>query len=114
MKETFGERVKRKRKAKQITLRKFALLIDVSPTYISQIENNKVSPPTEEVICKIARVLEENRDELLALVNKIHSDLIIIINRFPQEIATFLRTAQGFDQSKWKSLIKEIEQQIEQ
>lgn len=114
MKETFGERVRRKRQAKQITLRKFAALIDVSPTYISQIENNRFSPPTEEIICKIAQVLEEDKDELLALVNKVHSDLPPIINRFPKEVATFLRTAQGFDQSKWKTLIKEIERQLEQ
>jgi transcriptional regulator with XRE-family HTH domain len=111
MKETFGERLRRGRQLKKITLRKFASLINVSPTYVSQIENNVYLYPTEEVICKIARILEENDDELLALVNRIHSDLLRIINRFPTETATFLRMAQGFDQSRWESLIKQIEQE---
>jgi len=108
VKETFGERVRKRRQAKQITLRKFSSLINVSPAYMSQIENNRFSPPTEEVICAIARALEEDKDELLALANKIHSDLLPIINRFPREIATFLRTTQGFDRSRWKSLIKQM------
>ena len=111
MKETFGERVRRSRQAKKITLRKFASLINVSPTYMSQIENNRFSPPTEEVICEIARALEEDKDELLSLANKIHSDLLPIINRFPREVAAFLRATQGFDRSRWKSLIKQIEQE---
>ena len=111
VKETFGERLRRGRQAKKITLRKFASLINVSPTYISQIENNISSYPTEGVICKISRLLDENEDELLALANKIHSDLARIINRFPREVSTFLRIAQGFDRSRWKSLIKQIEQE---
>lgn len=112
MKETFGEMVKGKRQAKEITLRKFASLVGISPAYISQIENNRFSPPSEEVICKIAHVLEEDKDELLALVNKIHSDLVTIINRFPQEVSKFLRTAQGFDQRKWRYLIEKIKDDL--
>jgi transcriptional regulator with XRE-family HTH domain len=111
VKETFGERVRRKRQIKQITLRKFASLVNVSPTYISQIEKNKFSPPSEEVICKISYILEENKDELLSLTNKIHSDILAIINCFPKEITTFLRAARGFDRDRWQALIKQIDQE---
>lgn len=107
-KETFGKRVRAKRTEKQITLRKFAEMIEVSPTYISQIERDEFKPPSEEIIRQIAKILGENEDEMLALAKKVSSDLPDIIQKHPKEVATFLRTAKGFSREDWQDLTQKI------
>ncbi len=107
-KETFGGRVRLKRMEKQITLRKFAEMLDVSPTYVSQIERNEFKPPVEDKIREIAKILGENEDEMLALAKKVSSDLPPIIQQHPKEVATFLRTAKGFSREDWEELTQKI------
>jgi transcriptional regulator with XRE-family HTH domain len=106
--ETFGERVRRKRMEKQITLRKFAEMIEVSPTYVSQIERDEFDPPPENRIKAMAEILGENMDELLALAKRVPSDLPAILQKHPKEVATFLRTAKGFSREDWERLTKDI------
>ncbi len=106
--ETFGERVRRKRMEKQITLRKFAEMIEVSPTYVSQIERDEFDPPPENRIKAMAEILGENMDELLALAKRVPSDLPAILQKHPKEVATFLRTAKGFSREDWERLTKTI------
>lgn len=108
-KETFGGCVRRIRMEKQITLRKFADMIGVSPTYVSQIERDEFKPPAEDKIREIARILGENEDEMLALADRVPSDLSPIIQKHPKEVATFLRTAQGFSREQWEKLTQDIE-----
>lgn len=110
-KETFGGRVRRKRMEKQITLRKFADMIDVSPTYISQIERDEFKPPVEDKIREIARVLGEDEDEMLGLADRVPSDLPGIIQKHPKEVATFLRTAKGFSRKDWEQLTQKVKEQ---
>ncbi len=106
--ETFGERVRRKRTEKQITLRKFAEMIEVSPTYVSQIERDEFDPPPENRIKAMAEILGENVDELLALAKRVPSDLPAILQKHPKEVATFLRTAKGFSREDWEKLTRDI------
>ena len=109
-KETFGERVRRKRMEKEITLRKFAEMVGASPTYISQIERDEFAPPSEDKIRVMAKILEEDVEEMLALAEKVSSDLTGIIRKHPQQVAMFLRTAKGFDSKDREKLTKEISQ----
>lgn len=109
--ETFGERVRQRREEKKISLRKFAVMVRVSPTYISQIERGEFNPPSQEKIVEIAEILGENVDEMLALANKVPSDLPPIIQKHPKEVATFLRTASNLSPEQWKKLTKDIEKQ---
>ena len=37
----FGEFVSKKRKKKNLTIRQFAILLDISFTYLSDVENNR-------------------------------------------------------------------------
>lgn len=106
--ETFGERVRRKRGEKNITLRKFADMVGKSPTYISQIERNEFKPPTDGVIEKITEILGENLDEMLALADRVPADLPGIIQKHPKEVATFLRTAKGLSREDWENLTQNI------
>jgi transcriptional regulator with XRE-family HTH domain len=74
----FGERVRQLRKARNLTLRDLAAKVKVNFTYISKIENQKLSfgeYPSEDLICKLATVLKADEDELLLLAEKIPTDI---------------------------------------
>jgi transcriptional regulator with XRE-family HTH domain len=75
---TFGERVRELRKCKNLTLRELAAKLKVNFTYLSKIENQKLSfgeYPSEDLIRKLAKVLGAEEDELLLLAQKIPEDI---------------------------------------
>ncbi len=58
---TFGERIRELRQGKHLTLRDLAADVNVTFTYLSKIENQKLSYgefPSEEMILKLAKALE--------------------------------------------------------
>ena len=73
---SFGDRVRTLRRAQKLTLRELAdrlkqVKVDIDFTYLSKIENNRTnSPPSEEVIRGLARVLRANAEELLDLAGR--------------------------------------------
>ena len=70
----FGSRIRQLRKDKNISLRDFADRVRIDFTYLSKIENGKVEPPSEEKINAMAKELEVDREELLALAGKVSSE----------------------------------------
>ena len=71
---TFGSRIREFRRAKNLTLRDVAKKVKVTFTYLSMIENQKLSFgefPSVELILKLARALDADPDELLLLAEKI-------------------------------------------
>ena len=71
---TFGERIRELRQGKHLTLRDLAADVNVTFTYLSKIENQKLSYgefPSEEMILKLAKALEADPDELMLLAEKI-------------------------------------------
>ncbi len=70
----FGERVRLLRTSKGLSQRALGQMIGVSFTYVSKIENEKIDfgdYPSEDLIRKIAGVLEVDEDEMLILAEKI-------------------------------------------
>lgn len=63
----FGEIIKSKRQEKQISLVDFADKLDISPGYLSQLENGRKSNPNLEVILKVIKELDLNMEMLLGL-----------------------------------------------
>lgn len=62
--EMLGKRIRACRKSKQYTLEQLAEKLDVSTTFIGQIER-AAGKPSLETLVKIASVLEVSTDELL-------------------------------------------------
>ena len=91
----FGEKIRHLRIEKKISLRRFAKMVDMSATYLSKVERDEFPPPGEEKVRAIARALDQDIDELLALAGRVASDLPEIIKGQPRGIAAFLRTAKG-------------------
>jgi transcriptional regulator with XRE-family HTH domain len=70
----FGERPRELRKAENFSQRTLGIQVGVSFTYVSKIKNERLDfgdYPSEELICKLARALEVDEDELLLLAEKI-------------------------------------------
>jgi transcriptional regulator with XRE-family HTH domain len=107
--ENFGAHVRRLREEREIGLRPFAKMIKVSATYLSKIERGELPPPAEERIKEIARLLEQNPDELLALAGKVASDVREIIKEQPRAMASFLRTARGLGPEELRRLEEEVQ-----
>ena len=95
----FGATIRELREERRIGLRQFARMIGVSATYLSKIEREELPPPAEDRVKEIARLLEQDPDELLALAGKVASDLNEIIRRHPREMASFLRTGKRVERA---------------
>jgi transcriptional regulator with XRE-family HTH domain len=75
----------------EFSLRKVAGRIDVEPSYLSKVEREEVAPPSEETIGRLAEVLGEDRDVLLALAGKVSSELRAVILKRPKLFADLIR-----------------------
>jgi transcriptional regulator with XRE-family HTH domain len=107
MTETFGKTLRKLRLESRVGLRELARLVDKSPGYISDLEQDKVAPPSDEVIVKIAEALRADKNELFSSASKIDPELSLYVANEPQA-ADFLRRAKerGFGSEDWKKLDK--------
>lgn len=62
-----GELIRAKREEYNTSLVDFARQVDISPGYLSQLENGKKTNPSLEVMLKIAQELDLDIDSLLGL-----------------------------------------------
>ncbi len=90
----FGPFVRREREGQGLGLREMARRIGVSSSGLSMAERNLLSPPAEDKLHKLAKILDVDADELLALAGKVSSDLLGIILERPKELAALLRATK--------------------
>jgi len=110
----FGQTIRKLReeylkKDSTFTLRKFAVKVGLSPTYLCKIERDEFPPPAEDKIIAIARELGTDEDELLALSGKVASDLSEIIRRRPSVMAELLRKVSSLNEEDIKKMTRKIE-----
>lgn len=60
---TFGEFLNRKRREKNISLRKFAELVKISPVYMCNMEKDRNPAPSEEILNRMVKLLLLNDEE---------------------------------------------------
>lgn len=107
--KTFGETLRERRLEKGYSLRKFAELVGVSPTYLSQVEQGNVDPPTTERVRRMAELLEVSADEWIALAGRVPEDLPGIIQNQPTELPDLLRAVKGLNADQLRKLREEAE-----
>ena len=107
--QRFGDVLREKRIAKKFSLRKFAELVGISPTYLSQVEQSNVDPPTAERVQRMAELLEENPDELIALAGRVADDLPAIIQA-KIEVPDLLRAVRGLSAEQLRKLRESAEE----
>lgn len=104
----FGQMLREKRIAMGYSLRKFAQLVSVSPTYLSQVEQGNVQPPTADRVQRMAELLGENPDEWIALAGRVPEDVPKIIHKHPREMPQLLREASGLTADQLRQLREQI------
>lgn len=88
----FGERVRDLRTSKGLSQRALGQMIGVSFTYVSKIENEKIDfddYPSEDLILKLANVLEVDEDDMLILAEKIPERIRRRVLERPDAFRTF-------------------------
>lgn len=114
--KAFGQRVRQLREAKlkenpQFTLRKFADAAGISPTFLSKVERGEFDPPKAEKIMRIAKLLDVDADELLALAGRVDPELNDIIRERPAALPDLLRTVRGMSEKELKKLTERVRKQ---
>ncbi len=105
MEDSFGNKIRELRKQAGIGLRELARLINKSPGYLSDVELERVPPPSQEVIIRIAIALDTDKNELLSAAKKVDPELSDYVIKQPQA-ADFLRMAKEkkFKDEDWERL----------
>ncbi|TWT40196.1 helix-turn-helix protein [Thalassoglobus neptunius] len=103
----FGQLLREKRMAMGYSLRKFAKLANVSPTYLSLVEQGNADPPTVERVTKMAELLDENVDEWISLAGRVPDDLPEIIQSQPVQMPELLREASGLTPEQLQKLTEQ-------
>ena len=110
----FGQYVRRCREAlqknnrKDYTLRAVARRLEVQPAFISMVERGTCGPPSEAVIKKLAVVLEEDPDVLLALAGKVSADLQEAILKRPRLFADLIRQLREVPDAAIYRVVREV------
>lgn len=116
---TFGEYLKQKRFDKEITLRGFAKLVDISPVYLCDLEKGRKAAPSMEVMQKMVSKLALNKEEserfydLAALEQTAKNPIPKDLNAFLKDnhvIVSALRTAKDLDATdeEWQDFIDKL------
>jgi len=114
---TFGEYLKRL--DKEITLRGFAKLVDISPVYLCDLEKGRKAAPSMEVMQKMVSKLALNKEEserfydLAALEQTAKNPIPKDLNAFLKDnrvIVSALRTAKDLDATdeEWQDFIDKL------
>jgi transcriptional regulator with XRE-family HTH domain len=115
--QTFGQRIRELRKAKNLTQRELAERVasrlreedrrGFDVTYLSKIENNRMPPPSTMAIMQLAKELDTNSDELLALAGKAPLDLGQTLKE-SEAARLFYRSAKNLNLSEdeWKEMLE--------
>ena len=113
---TFGEYLKHKREEKHISLREVARTLGVSAPFLSDVENNRRGPLTEERLADLAKVLnlnEKEQAEMYDIVGKQKGLLAPDLNPYVTErpyVNAALRTARNLEANEddWQRFVDDL------
>ena len=90
------------------SLRQVAQRIGVEPAYLSKVEREEVSPPSEQTIVRLAQELAIEKDVLLAMAGKVSSELQEIIRLRPQLFAELIRNMKELPDNAILHIVREV------
>lgn len=116
--ESFGRFVMEKRIEKDISLRKMAELMDLSPAFWSDIEKGRKNPPALDKLELLAEKLclsDEDKGKMLDLAGKHRATVAPDIPAYIMEndyVAAALRTVRdlGASEEDWEQFVKELKE----
>lgn len=107
---TLGDVVREGRAAKGIKLRELARRLDVTPSYVSDIENNR-RVPSEEVLARIATELDLDYGDLVARAGRLGSDAERYMRQTPVATTLFRRISEErLTEDELRQLMERVEE----
>lgn len=117
---TFGAFIRSKRTEKEITLRKLAELLDLSPVHMSNMENDRRPAPKDDVLKRMIDVLLLDKQEQILMYELAakSKDIATVLSDLPEYITSnelarvALRTAKEVDATdkEWQEFIKKLKE----
>ena len=102
-----GVLISQERKNKDFSLRDFAKEVGVSHVAISHIEKGKVEAKKETLI-KIAKILNYDKDTLLAKASKLDDDVENMLSEKSETAAVLFRSAAGLTDEQLKKITEQM------
>ncbi len=107
--KTMGDVVREARIAADLTLRELAKKLDVSPSYISDIENDR-RVPSEEVTLLLAEALKLNLNDLLARAGRVGDQAQRYLRHHPTAGVLFRRISdKQLPEEQLQKLLRAVE-----
>lgn len=92
----------------EYSLRKVAARVGVGAAYLSQVERDSGSPPTEATLQALAADLRLDANVLLAMAGKVSAELQAIIIKRPQLFAQMLAACRDLPDHAILKLVREV------
>ena|SRR5712691_8034719 len=109
---TLGEVLRDARVAAGFSLRDLAKKLSITPSYISDIENNR-RVPSEEVLTQLAAEFKLEFDDLMARAGRVGEDAARYLKQHPAAGALFRRISdKRLPEEKLRELLKQVEQMV--
>jgi transcriptional regulator with XRE-family HTH domain len=89
--KTLGETIQEAR-TNRYKLREFARLLDVSPTHLSDVENDR-RVPSEELLSQIAEHLSLDLDKLMGAAGRVPEEARRLIEKHPEAVSLFRKVS---------------------
>ena len=107
---TLGDCVRDARTDKDLGLRELAKRLEVAPSYLSDIENDRRTP-SEEVLHAVARELELDFDELMARAGRVGQQAERYLRRVPTAGILFRRISErNLSAEQLGHLLREVDE----
>jgi transcriptional regulator with XRE-family HTH domain len=90
------------------SLRQVAERVGVEPSYLSKVERDVGSPPSEEVLRRLSGELAVDADVVLALAGKVSRDLQDAIRKRPALFAQLIREVKQLPDDAVLRLVREV------
>lgn len=108
--KTLGDLVRDRRAALDMRLRELARRLEVTPSYVSDIENDR-RVPSEDVLGRIAVVLDLPLEQLLAHAGRLGNDAERYLRQTPVATTLFRRISEeNLNEDEIRDLMNRVQQ----
>jgi HTH-type transcriptional regulator, competence development regulator len=110
---TLGEYLRQRREElletdRGYSVRQLAGRVGIEPSYLSKVERDIGSPPSEETLKLLASELKLDPDIVLALAGKVSSDLQAAIRKRPRLFADLIRELRDLPDHAVLRIVREV------
>ena len=103
----FSKTIKNSRKEKGLTLEELASKLGVDRSYLSKLENDRVPPPSRDLLEKMSKALSLDFEQLSLLAGRISKDFIEDLDLKKVELFRSMK-GQQYSETEYKKILKQI------